>query len=601
MRDFKIKKNYSNLRFKNLGSLLFSFSLPDAVHALSSDLFDSIINEKLNVLSYGVVDSLEEAKNEDLLKPSLIEINEKYYYVRVEIEILNSKSSFLTWVEVDKVTALNLKNSKCPNYKMYGLLANMLRTKDLNVGLFSLIRLEYKSPFRVLVGRLEDEEHSLFKGLESVLSLEKKGLEDFILELKSFNSKIDYKKIEEIEKKLIYKDYKKALERIELLTPFYFNLPRISFLKGVTYFGLKDYKKALFSFNLSGQNSHLLAFKEELKCQSLLSKKLREENKDIFEEIKRGNISSSIDLLKNIKTEDEEIKNAIISYLCRSTKNYKEGLEASNLALAKNPIQSDTLGHKWVFLVELERDVEALEVAKKHIELYPRDSSSLRHLINSYLLLFKEKEAFNVLYRYLINSKNEFNALNYVFRVCEEFKKWELGYNIFKAYFSTIRNKTPDALCQFGEILIELKRSEEGVQFFEKAISIMPEDPKVILGYARSLCHALREEEAKSLLNSALIDENRNDSITDKCFFVTLLAEIYRRTGDAKEGVRVFKKFIHYDLIEISNIVGVIPAVEYAENLIEIKKIDEALNVLSSLRKKYPKNPIVEELYSLIN
>jgi tetratricopeptide (TPR) repeat protein len=535
----------------------------------------------------------------------ILELNQEQFFCKAELQTITGDRSLL-WVQIDRGTASLLLEGKKPTYAICGLVANMYRSAESSFGLFSLVKLDFHSPFRTPAIYHANDFWTAYPGLQDLVNTAQgkcKALGNCKQwdKYKDFETSIPYQLINEIEGHINNRKYEQALSCVENLLSEVRLLPRVQFATGCIYYGLEQYEQALTHFNCSQRNGHLHAFERELQCHSYLTKPLRDRYPSVFDSIQRGEGSRALTTLRAATNDFPVTGNSVLAYCLRHSGNPEEGLAAASESLSLNPIQSDTLGHKWLFETELALDNPALATASDHITLYPLDGSAVTHCIDSLLLLDREVEAEELLDRYLITTTNYEHGLYYLFKVYEQSQRWEEAANRYETALRYLRSPTPDTLCKYGEILVELNRTDEALKVFDRALAITPDSADVILGYARALCRGGRESEAEELLQTVVQDPTRFDLLDGRSFLITLLAEIRRRCGRPAEAVATFNEYLDQDLVDLSEKVGPLPALEYIEALADMGNTKNAKEMLHRLALLWPEDPFVSELKDIIS
>lgn len=192
-------------------------------------------------------------------------------------------------------------------------------------------------------------------------------------------------------------------------------------------------------------------------------------------------------------------------------------------------------------------------------------------------------------------------ALEYYFRAYEQAQLWDEIADIYRNTLAEVPAPMPQTLSRYGEILIELEQFKHAFMVLERAMEIDPNDGEIVLGYARGLARAERQDEAEKFLINVLGDKERWLGFKNGVFLVTMLAEIQRRTGRPKLALETFKSYIPEDLVAISTDVGPLPALEYSEALLESGDKDVATGIINRLKSMWPEDPFVNELYDIVN
>jgi tetratricopeptide (TPR) repeat protein len=371
---------------------------------------------------------------------------------------------------------------------------------------------------------------------------------------------------------------------------------RICFTAANTFFLAKNYDAARSQFHQAQRAGHPLALEKELEAQALLSKPLHNEYPEVFDWIRRGDRGRALFTLRDMARKYPEEGNAILSYALRNLSEPEEGLRAAEISLRHNTCQSDVLANRWSFLVESNQHSKLVEAAIDHIRLYPQDAVAQRNLVDSLIAAEDFERAIVAAHFHLIFAQNTQNAIQSLFSAYEAIEAWPLLADLLDTIMKTLRGPTPKTLILYGECLTEVQRFEESFACFEQAMSLEPGNANVVLGFARALARADREQMAIDLLSSVLADPNRIDKVNERALLISLLAEIYRRTGRWELALASFESELGTSLIDSVDFAGPMPALEYSESLILAGRAEEARELLRRVQSKCPGDRFVDEL-----
>lgn len=576
-------------------SLSWLYYLPDSVEMLRSE-FTALDSRSFAHYSIRAAKSrifkhnrLDAAPDFDFL----ILNSNRYYFPAVVLDENNTPQVML-WVRVaasDAADLIEAVDGREP-FAAFGLVSNQFISGEGAFGLFSLVRLSYSVPMGCLcavaaLNTPSPQRPLSTDELRSALSRPQT--------LEANNSPCMPQSALEFLKLLNDKETTAARQLLESSSAQWTLNGSAMFNAGKFCTELGRHSLAADFFHKAQLLDHPSALTEEWEAISRVSKSFRETYKDAFEQIERGEKFRALTILRRAAEDNPLIGNAVLSYCLRSAGVPEEGLKAAQTSLKLNRNQADVLNNKWSYETELALDGDAAKTADDHMRRYPLDLNANINAIDSALLLGNHSHAVSLVWRYHILAPRIERSLEQLFKVYEQQEAWRELTAVYERYARFIKAPTVRTLTNHGEALLELGSYEEAFAKFERALAADPSDAAVITAYARGLARADREDQAEALLRTVLSDPRRSDLGEHRVFIVTTLAEVLRRTGRAEQSIELFGKEIATDLIELSEKVGPLPAIEYIEALSEAGDIEAARTAASRLAELWPEDPYVRD------
>lgn len=603
---------------------LLSYVLPDCLRFFSLSMCEHLGARTSNIRQHANVQKTNDCDDKvrpsitahgnlqdtelSTLEPVILHINQEEFYCKTIFITRDQKKNrdigIVFWARIEQSAALYLLQATPPAFPFMGICANMLRCANaINgrkcFGLHSLLKLELKPPMPIPIVRNVIDDWTQYAGLADVYE-KSCELDTVVNEIVEYEETFPCSKICRAEEFYISGHIDESDKAIAQFDKSHRESPRVQFLLGCIAETKTHYSEAIENYNAAQQQDHLLAFDRELICHNELTKPLRIRYPTVFAHIEHGEAHRALTALRAAISEFPITGAAVLAYCLRHSGNPTEGLTVATQSLEALPVQSDTLGHKWLFHVELGEDKKALETATGHLMYYPTDPAASSHCIDSLLLCGRIQDALTMTQYYAIVTQNTERALYYFFRVLEQANSWKELVRHFEARLKFIRAPIPATLCYYGEALTECERLDDAIAIFNRAMAIAPENAEVVLGLSRTLCRANREDEAKEFLQTVLKDKNRTDSIDGRAFFVTLLAEIQRRTGYPHDSLETFSTYLSNDLVTLSKTIGPFPALEYIESLLEINDMPKARAMIQELSAIWPDDQFVKEVWQIL-
>ncbi|MCB0358563.1 MAG: tetratricopeptide repeat protein [Bdellovibrionales bacterium] len=477
-----------------------------------------------------------------------------------------------------------------------GSCATLLADGAHRFALHSLVQLRYDPEHQHVVAIEAYDELTPFPGLASLLAT---GSDSPVLLPGSVLRSEDKQRLVDLEGAVQENDVDRLASLVATIPADWRYRARAQFALGHAYTRLQRHSEAFHCFHQAQLLDHPFALEEEWRAHSRLTKPFREAHPELFEHIQRGDRLRTLTQLRTLAPQHPVAGNAVLAYCLRGAGVPEEGLAACDASLKHRPDQSDVLGHRWTYLTELGRDEEALRCARDHIRRYPRDLAAIVNLIDSALLTGRVPEAKALAEIFAIQCDDLDRQCQTFFKVYEQAGDWPTLLAKMSPLVRSLHAPTIKTLVCWGETLIESSHFDDAFAVFETALRADPADGQVLLNYARGLARADREEEAEQLLRTATRDASRVRSANDYVFLVTLLAEICRRTGRPEESLSLFDG-LNEDMVGLSNRVGPLPALEYAEALMSTGDFASAEDVVARLTSLWPTDIFVREVAEIL-
>ena len=601
------------------GREVLSFSSPDRLASALSPLRSQFSKQSKKLLREVQQYFPPELENRET-GPCVLEIGALHFFCRCFLPLGDQGHGLLLWVEIDLLRASEIiqsfqeKNSKPITF--WASLANILRLPKHELGLFSMLRIELTEGLPLVV-EIEDW-LSPFPGLWDLteqLAAKKICPSETIEQFKQGANSIS------LEKRLVLENSVREND-IEILTSLACTPDACSVLDSRWQYTLAlaneklgKIRRARDFFQQAARLDHIDAEHGFSRLQAKLTEPFRKRFPDVFQMIKHGERLRALTTLRYVAPEEPLHANAVLSYCLRGSDQVEEGLKACNISLQLDSNQNDVLANKWSFLNRMGRDQDSFDTALFHLSLFPKDLTANMNLIDSLLLGGAEKQALTLAFRYQIFSSQMQLSLKQFFKVYEQIANaallaeigprngqttWQELVDIFERVLPRVSGPTAETLAYFGEALVEVERFKDAQQIFDRVLALEPGNGKIVLGYARALARANRENEAEEFLSTVLLDPNRIDSKEDQLFLITLLAEIQRRTGRPEAGLQTFASF-EGNLPQLSTEIGPFPALELAECLIACERIHDARNIVLELLPHWPEDKYVADLARVVS
>ncbi len=612
--------------FRSADGAFWMHALPDRIRSLPPVSYDRTkgapVAENCETVLYG--DYEPKRTRISPTKPCpILYFNSQSFFIPAVIpfELRNFRpiSGLLVWAQIDMITALkkmiaagyieapdSLRNSpRLSTY--YGSVANLIGLaetgrSDSRFGLFSMVELSEAPAFELPIISAVDQNTETFPGLAELLVDNVENGEDILTQASAFQDPAQQTNFKTFEEALVNQDLKAAATvlRDRDKVSSWSHSSRAQYALGCMYESQENHGAASEAFYEAQRLDHFSGMEKLLAAQSREAKPFRDAFPEVFDMIRRGDRLQALPTLRGVVGDHPMVGNAILSYCLRGISEPAEGLAACEKSLSLNPHQTDVLGNLWSFLLELESDTEGLEIAKRHLDAFPRELPAISNAIDSSILRSDIEAAILLVHRYFICSANFPQVIKLLFKVYERAELWRELAEVFDELIPLLSGPTAETLCFHGEALIENQRFDECQAVFDQALTAEPGNSHVILGYARALARADKEEDAEQLLLTALGDQNRIDAPQDRIFLLTLLAEIQRRTGKPELALESFHRELGEKPLEASVVFGPLPGLEYAESLLILGKRTQVLEAIELLLGFWPDDPFILELAEIV-
>lgn len=308
--------------------------------------------------------------------------------------------------------------------------------------------------------------------------------------------------------------------------------------------------------------------------------KISDLSKEGYQLIKKENLNEALNLFKEILSIDENNNYALVGIgdILRKTNKPSQAILYYQKCLLTYPNNNYALFGLADCYKMLKSYTKAIEVWESYLNFDNKNITVLTRLADAYRkvgVFNKSKETY--LRTLEMNEDNEyaFIGLGHLFY---DFKEYEQALYYWKRVYDKYQDHVDvRVLTSIGNCYRKLKQYNKGVEFFQKALELSPNNFYALFGLGDSYRGLILHKEAKGAWEKILEKDPYNKVV------LTRLGDTYRSLGDFQEAEKFYKKALNLEFDPYASL-GL--AIIYKES----QRVEESIELLNKLLDYNSKN-----------